>query len=243
MASSGSTVDENRLKVWHYMSFSRFVWLLQRRQLWLARADTLGDRWEIALAGEQLAYVISRHPPTTLPLSDGKKEAAMEQVRRIIPMWRQKTFVSCWNCSEDESYALWRVYCGPTEGVAIQTTLGRLRNSVVALPVHRITYDTPGSKKQTPTLIDFATRKRRMFAYEQEVRIVQISDRADAAAPEEEVFGRCLEWDPEMHIEFIWVHPDADPSFMETVSAAVEQYVPALKDRVEWSAMREEPPA
>ena len=243
MTSLGSAADEKDQKVWRYLTFSRFVWLLQRRQLWLARADTLDDRWEIALAGDQLAYVISRHPPTTLPLSGDRQESAMERVQRIIPMWRQKTFVSCWNCSEDESHALWRVYCGAIEGVAIQSTLGRLRNSAAPLPVLPIEYGAPGSKRQTPTPIDLATQKRRTFAYEQEVRIVQTYIGDDATAPPDEALGRCLEWEPETYIDSIWVHPDAAPSFMETVAATVKQYAPILEDRIEWSAMRGRPPA
>jgi hypothetical protein len=79
-----------------------------------------------------------------------------------------------------------------------------------------------------------------MFAYEQEVRIIRIDDQQDAADPTR---GRCLPWDLDKNVEFIWVHPDADPSFMATVSAVVEQYAPSLKDRVDWSVMREEPPA
>ena len=39
----------------------------------LARADCLGDPWEIALAGEQLAHVISRHLLVFL-LSQGRSE-------------------------------------------------------------------------------------------------------------------------------------------------------------------------
>jgi hypothetical protein len=35
-------------RVWRYMTFSRFVWLLQNKQLWLSRADLLGDPWELA---------------------------------------------------------------------------------------------------------------------------------------------------------------------------------------------------
>src|SRR5690242_5783539 len=140
MAERESTASESTQKVWRYMSFSRFVWLLQRNQLWLARADTLGDPWEITLAGEQLQRVIARHPPTQPPFRKGEThETAMERVRRIIPRWRQKTFINCWASSEHESHALWRVYCGASEGVAIQTTLGKLRDSVGGLPVYPVT--------------------------------------------------------------------------------------------------------
>jgi hypothetical protein len=30
-------------KGWRYLKFSRFVWLLQKKQLWLSLADLLGD--------------------------------------------------------------------------------------------------------------------------------------------------------------------------------------------------------
>lgn len=60
------------MKMWRYMRFSRFLWLLQRKQLWLARADLLGDPWEIALAGDQLQHVIDRHArsPTGLDMAN-----------------------------------------------------------------------------------------------------------------------------------------------------------------------------
>lgn len=229
--------------VWRYMSFSRFVWLLQRKQLWLSRADLLGDPWEIALAGDQLDHVIKRHPITPFPLTGKKRETAMERAARIIPAWRHKTFVSCWNASDYESHALWRIYCGPVEGVVLQSTLGKLHKSCRPVPILRVTYAVPGAQRRTPTLIDLVTRKRPMFAYEQEVRLVYVVEpnQCEALAPPEQ-HGRCLNWNPESHADFIRVHPLADSSFMETVVGAVECYTPGLRGRVVWSAMRDPPP-
>jgi hypothetical protein len=226
--------------VWRYMSFSRFVWLLQRKQLWLSRADKLGDPWEIALAGDQLDHVVKRRPMT--PLGEGKRETAMERAARIIPAWREKTFVNCWNASEHESHALWRIYCGPTEGVAIQTTLGTLNESARGVPLFPVIYETPGAHRRTPQLIELATRKRPMFAYEQEVRMVHVAEPDQAEALGVRDFGRCLDWSAEDHADCIRVHPLSDGSFMEAVASAVERYAPGLRDRVEWSAMRDPPP-
>ena len=231
------SVEESE-KVWRYMSFSRFIWLLQNRQLWLSRLDLLGDVWEGALAGQQLEHVIARHPPPPLSLSAVKTETAWERSERISTHWRRTTFVSCWSASKHESHALWRIYCGPLEGVAIQTTWGKLRKSASDLSLHRIDYGVPGSKRQTPTRLDLVTKKRPMFEYENEVRIVQAIE-GDAEAG---VLGHPIDWDPEKWIELISVHPEADSSFMETVTGAVADYAPALKDRVQWSAMREVPP-
>jgi len=220
------------------MSFSRFLWLLQKKQLWLTRADLLGDPWEITLAGEQLAHVISRHPIDPFPPRGVRPESAIQRSERIIRMWRRHTFISCWSASEHESHALWRIYCRSSEGVAIQTTLARLRESVGRLPVYRVTYQEPGNKRQTPTLPDLVAKKRPMFAYEQEVRVVLSTDGRN----EIEVLSRCLEWDPERNVELVRVHPEADNSFMQTVTAAVEHYAPALNLHVIRSAMNARPP-
>lgn len=234
---------ERGRRVWRYMSFSRFVWLLQRKQLWLARADTLGDPWEIALAGEQLDHVIRHHPITPLHLMGDKRETAVERVARIIPAWRQQTFVNCWNASDHESHALWRIYCGPTEGVAVQTTLGKLHESSGGVSLFPVIYEPPGSHRRTPELIDLATRKRPMFDYEREVRLVYVAEEDQAEILAVRELGRCLDWNPEDHAARVLVHPLADASFMESVTGAVDHYAPTLRDRVAWSAMRDGPPA
>jgi hypothetical protein len=237
-----SSPRDDQEKVWRYMSFSRFVWLLQKKQLWLSRADLLGDPWEISLAGNQLEHVIARQPITPLSLSEKMPETAMQRSERIIKMWRRKTFVCCWSASEHESHALWRIYCRSVEGVAVQTTLGRLQESVGGLPVYRVTYEIPGSRRQTPTLPDLVAKKRPAFAYEREVRVVLSTDRKDGPDSEREILGHGLDWDPEKNLEQIRIHPEADNSFMETVAALVELYAPALKDRVALSEMNARPP-
>lgn len=232
-------VIHESIKAWRYMKFSRFVWLLQKRQLWLSRVDVLDDPWEISLAGDQLEHVISRHPISPLPSSGVVRETAIERSDRIINAWRKQTFINCWRASDYESHALWRIYCAASEGVAIQTTLGKLKASVGDLPVYPVTYQVPGSKKQTPTHADLVTKKRPMFSYEQEVRIVRFTEEKNSTP---EPTGLGLNWDLEKWVESIRVHPEADHSFMETVTAAVECYAPALRDKFAWSEMRSQPP-
>jgi len=223
------------------MSFSRFMWILQKKKLWLSRADFLGDPWEISLAGNQLERLISRHPIAPIDeVLKSKPENAVQRAERIIKLWRQQTFVNCWNASDHESHALWRIYCGTSDGVALQTTLGKLKQSVGGLPVYEVTYEIPGQRKQTPTLVDLVTKKRPMFAYEQEVRVVL--NAATTPIPNGEMLGHPIEWNPELILQSIFIHPEADFSFMETIAAAVEHYAPFLRDSVLWSEMRGPPP-
>jgi len=223
------------------MSFGRFVWLLQRKHLWLSWADLLGDPWKISLAGNQLEFVISRHPIGDI-FSKKPHEGAIERSARIIKAWRRHTFVNCRSAAHHESHALWRIYCPHPEGVAIQTTLAKLQQSVGALAVYRVTYEVPGPSRRTPTHADLVTKKRPVFAYEQEVRVVSFEEDRLAEVEDEKVRGRCLSWDPEMYVESIRVHPQADDSFFETVMAVVEQYAPSLEGCVARSDMNAPPP-
>jgi hypothetical protein len=224
-------------RVWRYMSFGRFVWLLQNKELWLSRADLLGDAWEISLAGDQLKHLIATAPVHHLS-SDKPYEPTLKRAKRITNLWRRTTFVNCWSASEHESHALWRIYCRSLEGVALQTTIAKLCESVNDLQVYRVTYGIPGATKRTPTIEDLVTKKRPMFAYEREVRIVK----AESDEPDVAVLGRRLQWNPEMFVESIRVHPEADDSFLEAVTAVVGHYAPALKDNIAWSDMNAAPP-
>lgn len=136
IASSGAE------KIWRYMSFSRFVWMLQRKQLWLARADLLGDPWEMALTDDQIEFLTRRQPPWPIPLAN-EGETAEQRFAWVMPLWRRSTFVNCCSKLEHESHALWRIYCKSVEGVAVQTTLSKLEDSVGGLTVCAVTYADP----------------------------------------------------------------------------------------------------
>ena len=115
-----------------------------------------------------------------------------------------------------------------------------LRSSVGELPVYPVTYQGPGSRRQTPSVNDVVAKKRPIFAYERELRLVLSIEGSEESS---EAPGLGIDWNPEKHLQSIRVHPDADASFMETGSATVETYAPSSKDRVVWPAMTEHPPS
>ncbi len=231
-----STLSFDDALVWRYMSFGRFVWMLQSKRLWLSRVDLLGDEWEMRLAGNQLQHVIATHPPTPI---DRVPEDPMERAARIIRHWRLTSFVNCWSAQEHESHALWRVFCPTVEGVAIRSTLAKLRGSVdQPLAVHKVNYGIPGNRARTPTREDLITQKRRMFEYEHEFRLVLTENSTEDEATK----GIELQWDPEIWVESIRIHPEADRPFFEAAERVVEHFAPALKAVIQPSAMSEKPP-
>jgi hypothetical protein len=224
------------MPVWRYMSFAKFVWLIQNKCLWLSRADLLGDTWELSLSGEQLQLLIRRHPIT--PIGEERRETAEERAKRIIEMWRRSTFVNCWNMSHHESNALWKIYCRNSDGVALQTTHEKLQLIKGRHSLHAVTYPIPGQNGKTPTHVDLVTKKRPMFSYEDEVRIVFHDVHNETGATK----GVRLEFNFEHLIESVRVHPEADESFLSVVQNIVETYANDFAGNVVWSDMRMEPP-
>lgn len=103
-------------QVWRYMSFARLVWLLSKKQLWFSRADLLDDRHEAVLGSGALGTGLTARPDQP---SRDEWLAELEELR-------SRVFVSCWHLSEHESHAMWRVYCGRQDGVAIVASYAAL---------------------------------------------------------------------------------------------------------------------
>lgn len=222
-------------RVWRYMSFAKFVWMLQMKQLWLANAKLLGDKWEVMFDSSQINSIINNRP------SSMSAEDVLARIKGIVSKLRNDTFVNCWNASEHESHALWRIYCSTSEGVAIQTTLDRLKKSVEPLPVLEVNYDS-SIEEDKIDIHRLVSHKRPMFAYEQEVRVVLIQDLTDHNNQNRITVGTGFQWDPELHIENIWVHPDAQYWFIESVTETVRLLAPKLTRQVWWSKMNTSPP-
>ncbi len=219
-----------------YMSFSRFAWMLQTKQLWLTRADNLGDRWECNLTHEQLKFLVRRHPPQ--PIDDPRpRENAIERTTRIVKDRQRRTFVSCWSTTPSESHALWQIYCPKSEGVAIETTFERVAASVPRFAMSSVSYEPPRDDV-TPSVDEMAFTKQPWFVYEEEVRVVDyIEDGEDLP-----VLGYAINWNPETILRSVIAHPDANASFVEALNNLVLAYAPALSQCVRLSTMTSRPP-
>jgi hypothetical protein len=235
-----NTIPDQSQIVWRYMSFSRFMWMLQTQRLWLARVDTLDDEWEMALAGAQLMHTLGSHPINKRG-DPPPEETPRERAKRIVDLWRRTTFVSCWSGCGRESHALWRIYCGPNEGVAIRTTLMDLKKVVPRLDVHRVTYREIGVFRQTPTREELVSVKRTAFEYENEIRVVATEDTQDPTLSRGE-FGYQAPFSVGDVIHGVKIHPEADQSFFDTVARTVDQFAPKIRNWVGWSDMRQRPP-
>jgi hypothetical protein len=217
----------DQAKLWRYMDFTKFVSLLEREALFFARADKLDDPFEGSLSTPTLAALEKEfadlHPDKLGEVIGGYKE------------WRRCTVLNCWNMSDYESAALWKQYLEGSEGVAIQSTFGRLTESFVGggdLPVYvgtvqYIDYETdivPVGNAMHPFL-----RKRKSFEHENEVRAVmfRVPTREGRIDWGFEPFGPDGEYvsiDIDRVVQAIHVSPTAPGWFKALVESVVARY-------------------
>jgi hypothetical protein len=208
--------------------------MLQTKQLWVTRADNLGDRWECNLTHEQLEFLIRRHPPYYIG-QDGPRESAIDRAVRIVKDRQRRTFVSCWSSTNSESHALWQIYCPRAEGIAIETTFDRMAASVPQFAIASVSYDPPRADV-TPSVDEMVYTKQSWFGYEEEVRVVDYME-DEEVLPE---LGYSIGWDPETVLTSVIAHPEANASFVEALNNLVSVYARSLKVRP--STMTSRPP-
>ena len=225
-------------KVWRYMDLPKFIYLLDSKKLYLPSAERLGDKHEGSVFWFQKEteqkVCAERGLMDTIP--------TIAEIRQAQP---KCTFISCWHKINSDSHAMWKIYCGSKQGVAITTSYLKLSN-FVNLGLYAmgcVTYDN--SDPLPDNFIAQFMQKRKAFTYEQEVRIVANL----FTCPEFWKNGKfCPSRDhltipvtlAEL-IEKIYVHPEADNHYFQAVESLVLKHAPEMKDRVEWSEMRNPP--
>ncbi len=228
--------DDLRDKIWRYMDLPKLIYLLDKRKLYLSRADTFEDAHEGATPLAQKDWEIQRDPKNSESFADFRCRQ------------REWTFISCWSHRDHESHALWRIFCGPKQGVAICSRYGRLAELLNPKLANELGLVDYGRDELIPqnTLVPFF-RKRKAFAYEQEARFVasiffctDVRDQTGKLlAPR-----RCLQIplrDLSAFVETIRIHPEADTGYVDAVKSLVDKYAPDLLNRVEPSEMAKPP--
>jgi hypothetical protein len=164
----------------------------------------------------------------------------MAQVRRALIT---HSFASCWRYGH-ESEAMWRLYCGQADGVAIETTYGKLKALVTSKDtfigaVQYIDYAT--QSLDSANVLNALIHKRKGFEHEQEVRILRVDLVAAVEGKPAEKEGVSIPWDPDDVIERIAVSPYASPWYLETVQTTLEKFSTRLASLVRWSGLYGDP--
>lgn len=228
--------DETPL--WRYMSFVKFVDLLERRSLFFSRADELGDPFEGSVVSN-ITYTTAgfENIPSTSRLAD-----LPDDVRTIVARGNRtvvkKTFINCWYAREHDSAAMWTVYATEIDGIAIRSTVGRLKKALSQCPesvtIAAVSYiDFATAEQQGGNFLRHFLQKRLSFDHEREVRAL-ILQFEDAPPP-----GLRVAVDVDSLIEEVVVAPQAAEWFADLVKTLAARY--GLGTNVRYSSLSDEP--
>ena len=234
---------EDSVKIWRFMDLPKFLSIIQTKTLYFARADQFEDPFEGARGqtGDENVYTNALVEALKNEFeSVGTKElisneTLIKYAKDLISAWRligfdkchmYNTFISCWHRNEVESDAMWRLYTKDlSQGIAIQTTCGRLRDSfvvahcpgpVIIAPVEYIDYSLPLGLCDNPCWF-----KKESFKHENEIRaVVQF----DYKKEEESQNGWNIPSDPSVLIERLYISPTAQSWFVKLVKDVVGKY-------------------
>lgn len=198
--------------VWKYLDLSKFLDLLLSKKLFMSRSDKFEDQYEGTFSEptfEEIRKIAENNPKF---LSYYKSH-------------REKIAISSWHINEYESFAMWQIFTKNNEGLAIQSTVGRLKE---ALKPERRTEQYIGEvnyidykKEYIPfndTFFPFLF-KRKSFQYEREVRII-----SDVTQNKIELNdGLKIDVDIQQLIEKIYIHPKSENWYKNLVIQLMEQ--------------------
>ena len=215
-------------KIWRYVDFTKLVRMLETRSLFFARSDRFDDPFE------------GSYPRFNVLFRDavyGNKlpQKALEGMVHVHREVRRFVAINCWHMNSHESAAMWRLYLKSNEGIAIQSTYGKLISSlsnceedVFVGIVRYVDYDQqwmPEGNMFYPFL-----HKRKSFEHEKELRamiarfpVLKTNERLDVAG---DTIAKGIEvpCDISELVQEVYVAPSAPGWFASLVELVVRRY-------------------
>lgn len=198
--------------VWKYLDLSKFLDLLLSKKLFMSRSDKFEDQYEGTFSE---------------PTFEEIKKLAIDNpdFLNYYKTHREKVAVSSWHINEYESFAMWQIFTQNSEGLAIQSTIGRLQKAVKPEnnfdqyigEVNYIDYRKeyiPFDDLFFPFLF-----KRKSFQYEREVRILTDTSKSTIKLND----GLKINVDINQLIEKIYIHPKSENWYKKLVIELVER--------------------
>lgn len=148
--STSTYVYTYESKIWRYLTFEKFVWLVENAKLHHTRLDLLEDKFEGAVTkkyGEKgylgLIKGIKSADGTMVPIDLAIQSGLIPANALLEPYYaklgreisRIRQYVTCWQVSDYESDAMWKLYSSPEAGVAIVSTPQRMADAADLAPV------------------------------------------------------------------------------------------------------------
>lgn len=128
----GFELGDSDLTVWRYMSLANFNHLLKTQSLYFSSAAQFEDLFEGSLPDKEFIKSYYRGiddiPKNDLDIL--KKYHKHTSLNKAFEALNAMTKISCWHINNSESHLMWKSYARQHKGVAIKTTIRRLKASL-----------------------------------------------------------------------------------------------------------------
>ncbi|WP_136668722.1 DUF2971 domain-containing protein [Flavobacterium sp. H122] len=210
--SNISLEEDPNTVIWKYLDLSKFLDLLLSERMFMSRSDKFEDQYEGTFSEPTYEEIkkIAENNPKFLDYYKSHRESIV---------------VSSWHINEYESFAMWQIFTKNNEGLAIQSTLGRLKEALQ--PEHNfeqyigeVNY-IDYKKEYIPfenTFFPFLF-KRKSFQYEREVRVLTDVSTKKLTIND----GLKIHIDINTLIEKIYIHPKSENWYKKLVIELVEK--------------------
>lgn len=217
-------------KLWRYMDFTKFISLIDSESLFFSRVDQLNDPFEGSWTSKNVE-MRKAHFQNFPSESLQRHMDFMNKLSNLNQNWPRYTAVNCWHENEFESAAMWSLYLKSNEGIAIQTTISRLKKSIVddhPIYIGRVKYiDYEMDYINPNNFLGAFTHKRKSFEHEKEVRALVFKPPTSELnldfSQETISFGLPIKVDLKMLIEKIYIAPNAPTWIVELVKSILKR--------------------
>jgi hypothetical protein len=220
------TLPPDDTVIWRYNTFTEFLAMLSEGALFFCGLDQLHDRWEGVYPKGMLDWWAENLDDGASFQGDpsGLKRKLIE---KVIP----SHFINSWYISEFESDAMWRLYGHKSEGIAIRSTLGKLKRVLQKGPeeiylgkVNYIDYNhwappSAPTKGQALFPLEPFFWKRLGFQHENELRALLKQD-----SPAEGQNGINVKVDLKELLDSVYLFPDSKDWFYRLTRTLMDKF-------------------
>jgi len=170
--------------IWRYLTFPKYISLITYGALWFAKLNTFDDGLEGAIPQKTAERMHKEnHKWKKITSNPDMQKHIDDWPRRNVKDGRELKIVNCWFLGDAESPKMWREYAKNNQGVAIKSTIRKLRENVGCVyqysKIGKVQYvDLPSlsiSTYEASQAMERAFYKNIDYAHEQEVRIVTMN--------------------------------------------------------------------
>lgn len=223
--------DEN-IKIWRYMDFTKFVYLLEKQSLFFTRSD----KFEDPLEGTLNDFTIQQFREEYFRVVTGEehiKEIAFQGILDSKKKFIEWTTINCWHLNNYESDAMWKLYLKSNEGIAIQSTFNRLSRSFdktdMSVFIGKVRYEDYENYTIPINNMFFSfLTKSKSFEHEREIRaihnVIPTKENAIDYNAQPFKFGVDIPVDLETLIENVYLAPNSPEWINELVKSVLKTY-------------------